>query len=391
MVYGLLNLSWWGCFIVLMVFTQITIAGVTLYLHRSQAHRSVEFHPVICHIFRFWLWLSTGMSTKAWTAIHRKHHIVTETDEDPHSPQTRGLRKVFFQGAELYRAESKNKETLERYGKGTPDDWLERNVYSKYPVGGIIIMLFIDLLLFGVYGITMWAIQMMWIPLFAAGVINGIGHYWGYRNFECPDASRNISFLAVFIGGEELHNNHHTYPHSAKLSVKWWEFDIGWGYITLMKWFGLAKVRKVPPKLVRVADKTQIDAETLRALFANPLQIMARYSKDVLVPVYKQERSRAGAASKALFKRAKKLLVREKSLMDHDGSQKLSTILQDNQTLAQAYQFREKLQAIWTRTSASQKELLEALQEWCKQAEATGVEVLQGFASRLKTYVPKAI
>lgn len=389
MIYGLLNLSWWGCFIALMIMTQITIASVTLYLHRSQAHKAVDFHPILCHFFRLWLWMTTGMSTKGWTAVHRKHHIETETENDPHSPQIKGIRKVLFQGAELYRDEKNNPETLERYGKGTPDDWLERNIYTKHPVSGIVAMFVIDILLFGVYGITMWAIQMMWIPFFAAGVINGIAHYWGYRNFECPDASRNISFLAIFIGGEELHNNHHTYPHSAKFSVKWWEFDLGWAYITLMKWLGLAKVRKVPPKLEQISSKTQIDSDTLRALFANPLQIMARYSKDVLVPVFKRERAHAGTAGKALYSRAKKLLVREKSLMDNSGSQKLSSILQNNQTIAQAYQFREKLQEIWNKTSASQKELLEALQDWCKQAEATGVDVLLRFSSHLKTYVPK--
>jgi stearoyl-CoA desaturase (delta-9 desaturase) len=391
MLYGRLNFSWWECLLALLVFTQITIAAVTLYLHRSQAHRSVDFHPAVSHFFRFWLWLTTGMNTKEWVAIHRKHHIACETEDDPHSPQVKGIKKVFFQGTELYRAEAKNQETLERYGKGTPEDWLERHVYTKHPVLGIGLMLTLDLILFGVYGITLWAIQMMWIPLSAAGFINGVGHYWGYRNFECADASRNITCWGLLVGGEELHNNHHTYPTSAKLSVKWWELDIGWTYITLLKWISLAKVKKVPPKLEQIVDKKQIDIDTLRALFANPLQIMAHYSNNVLVPVFKQEYKRMGDRSKELYRRGKKLLVVDSSLMDAFGKQSLNKILQNSQTLAQVYQFRIKLQAIWNRSSTSQNELLDALQEWCKQAEATGLEALQQFVRQLKTYVPKTV
>lgn len=389
MLYGLTNFSWWECVVVGLILTQITIASVTLYLHRSQAHRAVDFHPALNHFFRLWLWLTTGMNTQAWVAIHRKHHVTCETEDDPHSPQTRGIKKVFFEGAELYRAESKNQVTLEQYGRGTPDDWMERNVYSKHGLAGVLLMLSIDLLLFGVYGITLWAVQMMWIPFFACGVINGIGHYWGYRNFESPDASTNISCWGFFIGGEELHNNHHTYPTSAKLSIKWWEFDIGWLYITLLKLVGLAKVRKMPPKLVQVSNKTEVDSDTLRALFVNPLQIMAGYSKEVLAPVFKQELKRLSTnAEKAIYRHAKKLLVLDLSLIDTFGKQSLNKILQGNHTLAQVYQFRLNLQNIWNRTSASQKELLDALQDWCKQAEATSSDVLHLFVNRLKTYVP---
>lgn len=388
MLYGLTNFSWFECLIVGLLLTQITIASVTLYLHRSQAHRAVDFHPALNHFFRLWLWLTTGMNTKAWVAIHRKHHVTCETDEDPHSPQTRGIKKVFFEGAELYRAEAKNQVTLEQYGRGTPDDWMERNVYSKHSLAGVLVMLGIDLLLFGVYGITLWAVQMMWIPFFACGVINGIGHYWGYRNFESPDASRNIFCWAFFIGGEELHNNHHTYPTSAKLSIKWWEFDIGWFYITLLKFARLAKVRKMPPKLEQVSNKTVVDLDTLRAIFVNPLQIMARYSKDVLSPVLKQELKRLStSAEKAVYRHAKKLLVLEASLIDTFDKQKLNKILQDNHALAQVYQFRVKLQTIWNRTTASEKDL-SSLQEWCEQAEETGSNVLHQFVNRLKTYVP---
>ena len=235
LLYGLLNLSFWGYVVALLILTHITIVGVTVYLHRSQAHRALELHPAISHFFRFWIWLTTGMETKKWVSIHRKHHAKCETEEDPHSPQTRGIKKVFFEGAELYRAEAKNQDTMTRYGQGTPDDWLERHVYTQHSAAGVALMFVIDIVLFGIPGITIWALQMLWIPLFAAGVVNGIGHYWGYRNFECPDASRNILSLGAFIGGEELHNNHHTFPTSAKFSVKWWEFDLGWVYIRFIK------------------------------------------------------------------------------------------------------------------------------------------------------------
>jgi stearoyl-CoA desaturase (delta-9 desaturase) len=227
MLDGFLNFSWWEVLVALLVMTHITIAGVTIFLHRHQAHRSVELHPVVSHFFRFWLWLTTGMVTKQWVAIHRKHHAKCETPEDPHSPQTRGLKTVLWRGAELYRAEAENEETLRNYGHGTPNDWLENNVYSRFPLLGIILMAIIDLMLFGVIGITVFAIQMIWIPFWAAGIINGIGHYWGYRSFETRDAARNIMPIGIIIGGEEFHNNHHAYASSARLSYKWWEFDIG--------------------------------------------------------------------------------------------------------------------------------------------------------------------
>jgi len=389
MLYGLLNLSFWGYVIALLIFTQLTIAGVTIYLHRCMAHKALSMHPVLTRFFRFWLWMSTGMRTVEWVSIHRKHHAKCETDEDPHSPVIKGIKKVFWQGAELYKDEAKNLETLERYGKGCPDDWVERNVYSRYTIGGIVIMAIIDLVLFGIPGITIWALQMIWIPFWAAGVVNGIGHYWGYRNFECTDASRNVFPIGFFIGGEELHNNHHTFPNSAKLSVKWWEFDMGYAYITLFKWLGLAKVHKLPPQFARNKNKANIDVETLRVLFNNKFQIMSRYSKDVIKPIFRQEKERADASSQKLFHKAKNLLIREKQLVDEKGEQRLSHLLEYCPSLNQVYQYREQLQQIWMRTSASQKELLEALQEWCKQAEATGIEALQTFAARLKTYVPK--
>ncbi|WP_218813468.1 DesA family fatty acid desaturase [Rickettsiella endosymbiont of Dermanyssus gallinae] len=384
MLFGLLNLSFWGYVIALLILTHITIIGVTVYLHRSQAHRSLDLHPVLSHFFRFWMWLTTGMETKEWVAIHRKHHAKCETEEDPHSPQVKGIKKVFFEGAELYREESKNMDTMERYGQGTPDDWMERNVYSKHSVMGIVSMFIIDVVLFGIPGVTIWALQMLWIPLFAAGVVNGIGHYWGYRNFECPDAARNLLPLGAFIGGEELHNNHHTFPTSAKLSVKPWEFDLGWAYIRLFQALKLAKVKRVSPQLKETPGKRQVDLDTLAALITNRFQVMARYSKEVLLPVLEEETEKASTTmSKALLKRAKISLIRTESLLNDERKQQLADIIKKHDMLALVYQYRLRLQDIWCRTTATQRELLEALQEWCKQAEATGICVLRKFAANL--------
>jgi len=388
MLYGLLDLPWWGYIVALMVFTQLTIFSVTLYLHRCQAHRALELHPIVSHVFRFWLWLTTGMVTKEWASIHRKHHAKVETDEDPHSPVAKGIKEVFFRGAELYRAESKNKDTMERYGEGTPDDWIERHIYSKHSGKGIVLMFLVNILLFGMVGVSMWAIQMAWIPFFAAGVVNGIGHYWGYRNFESKDASRNIFPIGFFIGGEELHNNHHAYATSAKFSAKWWEFDIGWMVIKLLSFVKLAKAKRILPTLKTSAGKTQIDVDTLKALISYRLQLMANYSRDVMLPALRDERARASEAGKTLLARAKAALTREDFIMKPAQKKSLATILENFHSLRTVYQYRMTLQDIWSRRAASQKELLEALQEWCKQAEATGIETLRNFSLRLKTYVP---
>lgn len=386
MIYGLLNLSFWGYFIAVVVLTQTTIAAVTIYLHRCQAHRAITLHASISHFFRFWLWLTTGMITKEWAAIHRKHHAKCETVDDPHSPQISGIKKVLWQGAELYRKEACNQDTVERYGQGTPDDWIERHLYSKHSSVGIYTMLVIDLLLFGLPGITVWAIQMAWIPFFAAGVINGVGHYLGYRNYECPDAARNIVPWGLLIGGEELHNNHHTFGSSAKFSSKWWELDLGWGYIKLLSWLKLAKIKKLPPKLYQSAHKECIDAETLKALIINRFNVLSRYSKEVILPVLKAEKLHAGEKGRALFQRAKILLIRESSLIDKLGKQRLALLLKKRQALHNVYHYRQQLLAIWDRTTASQKELVEALQDWCKRAENSGIEVLREFALRLRGY-----
>ena len=278
---GLWSLTWWQIVIYTLVTTHITIASVTIFLHRHQAHRALDLHAIPSHFFRFWLWLGTGQVTKEWVAVHRKHHAKCETDEDPHSPQTRGIKAVFWRGAELYREETRKKETLEKYGHNTPDDWLERNLYTRYSWQGVGLMMIIDLALFGMAGLAVWAVQMIWIPVTAAGIVNGIGHYWGYRNFEAPDASTNVSPWGVIIGGEELHNNHHTYPTSAKFSVKPYEFDIGWIYICALESLGLASVKKIPPKLQLGAIKPVADEKTLEALIVNRYEVMARYASEL--------------------------------------------------------------------------------------------------------------
>jgi len=391
MIYGVLNLPWWGDVIAVLILTQITIFGVTIYLHRAQAHRAVELHSAVSHFFRFWLWMTTGMLTKEWTAIHRKHHAKVETAEDPHSPQISGIGTVFFQGTELYRREARNTETLQRYGEGTPDDWIEKNLYTRHSRLGITAMLLIDVLLFGIPGVTIWALQMAWIPLFAAGVINGIGHYAGYRNFECADASRNLLPVGFFVGGEELHNNHHTFASSARFSVKWWEFDIGWAVIRMLQSVGLAKPKRVPPRAELLPGKQSVDGDTLRAILLNRFQVMADYSRRVILPVLREEKQRAGDAGRAFYVRARILLTREISLVDAEGKKLLDTVLEKNGSLRTVYQFRMKLQAIWAKSAATQAELIEALQEWCHQAEMAGIMALQEFVGRLKRYVPATV
>lgn len=386
MFYGLLNLSWWGYIVATLILTHITIASVTIYLHRHQAHRGLDLHPIASHFFRFWLWLTTGMITKVWTAIHRKHHAKCETPDDPHSPQVMGLATVVWKGAELYKKEAADRETLARYGQGTPEDWLEQKVYTPYSAKGLLLMLALDLLLFGVPGLTIWALQMAWIPFFAAGVVNGIGHYWGYRNFECSDAATNILPWGIIIGGEELHNNHHTYPTSAKMSIKKWEFDIGWLYIRTLSFLGLAKVKRVAPTPEIVPGKKYIDADTLKAIIANRIQISTTYSKNVILPLFKQEKDKLCAGDQGTWKRVKRSLIRETSLIDDSARQTLEQFLENNRAIKVVYNFRVQLQSIWDRTAANQKELLDALQEWCQQAEATGNQKLQDFVAYLKGY-----
>ena len=332
MYNGPFDLPWWGYVLVALALTHVTIVSVTVFLHRHQAHRALELHALPSHFFRFWLWLTTGMVTKEWAAIHRKHHAKCETAEDPHSPQTRGLHKVLWEGAELYRAEAKNVETLQRYGHGTPDDWLERKVY-RHSILGVAIMLVIDLVAFGPLGLTIWAVQMAWIPFWAAGVVNGVGHFWGYRNYDCDDASRNLLPWGILIGGEELHNNHHTYPTSAKLSVKPYEFDIGWGYIRAMEMLGWAKVRKTPPMLKLGEVKPVADDKTLDAIIANRYEVMATYATE-LRAACGAELDRLKAQGGENTARIKQMLIAKRWL--HRDQDKIPAELRDSVAQAAA-------------------------------------------------------
>lgn len=384
-MFGLFPLSFWGYVLVTLVMTHFTVLGVTIFLHRNQAHRSVELHPIVSHFFRFWLWLTTGMITKEWVAIHRKHHANVETSGDPHSPKMAGIKKVLFEGTELYRKAAKDKQILEQYGHGTPDDVIERNVYERYQTLGIISMLVIDLVCFGLPGLSIWAIQMMWIPFFAAGVINGIGHYWGYRNFETSDASRNILPWGVLLCGEELHNNHHAFASSAKFSSKWWEFDISWFYIKILSALGLAHVKKLPPKLLtRLDSTTTVDAQTLQVLLLGRLEILSQYQRNVIRPALKLAKQEVDEQTRPLFKRASKLFIRDKELLSEPAVMQLQKLLQTKDYLKLIYQFGEQLKNVWDGKQGSQSERLQILQQWCKKAETSGIRYLEDFVTELK-------
>jgi stearoyl-CoA desaturase (delta-9 desaturase) len=389
MQLGLLDLPWWGYVLATLALTHVTIAAVTIFLHRSQAHRAVDLHPVVSHFFRFWLWLTSGMVTKEWVAIHRKHHAKCETPEDPHSPQTRGIRKVFWEGSELYRAEAKVTETLEKYGHGTPDDWLERNVYSRHSAKGIILMMAIDLVLFGPIGLTIWAVQMAWIPVTAAGIINGIGHYWGYRNFACEDASTNILPWGILIGGEELHNNHHAYGTSARLSNKWYEFDIGWLYIKLMSYVGLATIRKLAPTVKWQSAKPLCDLDTLQAIITHRYDVMTRFVKSVrddsAAEIAKLKPS-ANLPQNWNLDSFRRWLNKEPAELAAADKAALDTLLGKSERLQTVYRMRQDLAAIWGRSTASREQLLEQLQAWCKRAEDSGIQSLKEFSVRLRSY-----
>ncbi|GKS74370.1 fatty acid desaturase [Acidovorax sp. SUPP950] len=383
--HGLWNLSWWQVVLYTLFTTHITIAAVTIFLHRAQAHRSVELGPVPSHFFRFWLWLGTGMVTREWVAIHRKHHAKCETEEDPHSPQTRGLDTVMWRGAELYRAEANNAETVRKFGHGTPDDWVERNVYSRFAWQGVGLMLIINLVLFGGLGATVWAVQMLWIPFWAAGVVNGIGHFWGYRNFEAQDASTNLVPWGVVIGGEELHNNHHTYPTAAKFSVKPYEFDIGWMYISLMRAVGWATVKKVPPKLRLGAVKPVADEHTLEALIANRYEVMAGYARGVRQACREELAAlKARKADVSVLRAARRWAHRDAEKVPARAKPHLAQARAAHPVLDKMMTMREELRQLWLNTSQSREQLTADLQAWCHRAEESGVAALREFSLRLR-------
>ena len=388
MATGITDLTAWQVFLYTMVVTHITIASVTIYLHRHQAHRALDLHAIPSHFFRFWLWLTTGQVTKEWAAIHRKHHAKCDTEEDPHSPVTRGIKKVFWEGAELYRAESKNMETMAKYGHGTPTDWIERNLYTKYSWLGVVSLFVINFVLFGVIGISVWAVQMMWIPITAAGIINGIGHYWGYRNYDCADAATNIIPFGILIGGEELHNNHHTYATSAKLSSKWYEIDIGWAYIRALEMLGLAKVKKLAPEPKFSHGKLEADFETLQSVIANRYDVMAKYAKSIK-HAWKEELEHLkhkAELEKRFLKSSRKLMQREPGKLAEAHHEQLSELFQHSKALETMHHMRVELGAIWERSHFTREQLLQKLQDWCTRAEASGIQSLQDFSLRLRSY-----
>ena len=384
-LHGLLGLPVWGYFLLAACMIHLTIVSVTLYLHRTATHRGLDMHPVVSHVMRMWLWLSTGMLTKEWVAVHRKHHAHCETEQDPHSPKVKGLRRVVLEGAELYREEAKNPETLEKYGRGTPDDWMERNVYSRHGKLGVAILLVADVVLLGIPGLTVWALQMIAIPFLAAGVVNGVGHFYGYRNFECTDAATNVSPWGLILAGEELHNNHHAFPSSAKFALRPWEVDLGWWYIRLLGWFRLVQVRRVAPKPVMAAEP-QVDLDTVRAVILNRLHVLRHYGRDVMLPALKQERRNACASRERLLAGARRLLIRDRKLLSDSDQRHLRLALARSRALDTVYEFRLRLEKLWENGAQSNETLLQHFKQWCVEAEATGIASLQEFAAQLRSY-----
>jgi len=385
LAHGAWSLNWWQIILFTLLLTHITMISVTIYLHRHQAHRALDLHALPAHFFRFWLWLTTGQVTKEWASIHRKHHAKCETVEDPHSPQIYGIRKVLLEGAELYRAESKVKETMDRYGHGTPDDWIERNLYTRYSWQGVGLMLIINLYLFGALGLSVWAVQMMWTPIMAAGIINGAGHFWGYRNFEAPDSSTNISPWGILIAGEELHNNHHTYPTSAKLSVKPYEFDIGWMYISLLQIAGLAKAKKTPPKAAYGDIRPVADRNTLEALIANRYEIMAAYAKGMRTALQAEMQTlQARSANTALIKAVKVWAHRDEEKVPAAVIADLAAARKVLPALDKMVVMREELRQLWLNTALSRDQLVADLAAWCRRAEDSGIAALRDFSVKLR-------
>ncbi len=388
-VYGLFPLPWWGYLLVVLFLTHITIVSVTVFLHRHQAHRSLDLHPAVAHFFRCWLWMTTGMRTRNWVAIHRKHHAKVETPEDPHSPQVLGIRKVLWEGAELYREAALLPDLVRDYGHGCPDDWLERHVYSPHDRYGVGLMLVLYMLLFGWPGLVMWAIQMAWIPFFAAGVINGLSHWWGYRNFECPDSSTNLTPVGCFIGGEELHNNHHAFPKSARFSIKPWEFDLGWQYIRLLQRLGLARVKRVAPR----ADLRDVftDIGPVQGMLQARFHVLARYAREVVDRVWRQQHSVTPAAERHYLRRARKLIKLNHAQLDDSTQSWLRRFLQNNKELGEVYLRQQELMDLWRSRYTHHEQRLQALRDWCRNAELSGILALNEFGVLLRTRLAPAV
>lgn len=388
MFSGSIDLPWWGYVVVTLAMTHVTIAAVTIFLHRHQAHRSLDLHPLPALFFRTWLWLTTGMVTKEWAAIHRKHHAKCETPDDPHSPQVHGINKVLWTGVFLYVKEARNRETIQRYGHGTPDDWFERKIFSAFPKSGILIMLAADLAMFGIWpGVLIWGVQMIWIPFWAAGVINGLGHFWGYRNYNCADASTNLVPWGILIGGEELHNNHHSFATSAKLSARWYEFDIGWMYIRLLEMAGLAKVKKTIPTPKFGIAKARADFDTLQAIITCRYDVMTRYVQSLKAIAKDEfEALKAQSGGKLKVSELRRWLAADESQLCAEEKSRLASLLKDNTRLQTVVAMRDELTALWARSTASHEQLLQQLQDWIARAEQSGIHQLEEFSLRLRRY-----
>ncbi|BAV95846.1 stearoyl-CoA desaturase (delta-9 desaturase) [Lysobacter enzymogenes] len=383
---GLAQASFWELVVYLLVVTQLTILSVTLYLHRSMAHRSVDFHPVLAHFFRFWTWLTTSMITKEWAAIHRKHHAKCETEDDPHSPQFKGIDTVMWRGVELYRQARSEREDIEKYGKGCPDDWIERKLYTPWATMGPVVLLFASFALFGFAGVAIWALQMAWIPFWAAGVVNGLGHWWGYRNFETTDTATNLTPWGFWIGGEELHNNHHAFPSSAKFALRKWEFDIGWTAIRGLAALRLAKVLRVAPTLDVRPNIAMPDGETLKALLAIRFQAMTDFYRNVTLPTLREEAAHAGDRMRALPRRLRKGLADGGRWLDDGARARLQHWVEERPRMAQLADFRQRLAQVLDDRSHDAQATLQRLHAWCVEAEASGIQSLQAFSARLKGY-----
>ncbi|MEO8459227.1 MAG: fatty acid desaturase [Dokdonella sp.] len=383
---GLTQASWGTWIIYFMVVTQLTILTVTLYLHRSQTHRGVDFHPVLAHFFRLWAWLSTAMVTKEWVAVHRKHHAKCETEEDPHSPMIHGIDKVLWQGVDLYRIASRDPQAVEKYGMGTPDDWIERNIYAAHPEMGPTVLALTSIALFGVVGLALWALQMVWIPFWAAGIVNGVGHWWGYRNFETADTSTNLSPWGFWIGGEELHNNHHAFPSSAKFSLRRFEFDIGWAIIRICEKLKLATVLRVAPTLDIRPNVNLPDGETLKAILSHRFHVMSDYFRGVIAPTLREDAAQAGAKLKSLPRKLRKALANGGRWLDAGSRERLTAFVDKRPTLRIVCEFRARLSTLTERNGRNAEAMLESLGQWCREAEATGIRALADFSTRLKGY-----
>ena len=384
---GVLQPGWGAVALYVLIATQLTIFSVTLYLHRSQAHRGVDFHPVIAHVFRFWNWLSTSMIVREWVAIHRKHHAKCETEEDPHSPMVKGIGHVFWRGVELYREARTDRASIEQYGKGTPEDWIERRVYTPMATFGPTLLLIVLFALFGFKGVAAWAVQMFWIPFWAAGVVNGLGHWWGYRNFETTDTATNLSPWGVWIGGEDLHNNHHAFPSSAKFALRKWEFDIGWAVIKSLEKLGLAKVLRVAPSLDVRPNIPVPDMLTMKALLAHRFQAMTDFQRTVLKPALREEAAARGAKVRKLMPRKlRKGLADDGRWLPPDAREQLHQWIEQSPRIQTLVEYRRKLAAVLEARSNNAADSLHNLQVWCREAEASGIRVLQEYSARLKGY-----